>query len=106
MQRMRQLTRTAIYWSRIDTNIEDTARHCVAWSEHKRVPLKRHLILGSPQRRHLSAHQPPRPQLPGHDESFLQVPVPPHMSSISNKFSTRKLDRDFVALWIFTCHCH
>ncbi|GFN95361.1 transposon tf2-9 polyprotein [Plakobranchus ocellatus] len=40
MQRMEQLTRSAIYWPRIDTDIEDIARHCAACNEHKRLSPK------------------------------------------------------------------
>ncbi|GFN95672.1 integrase domain containing protein [Plakobranchus ocellatus] len=45
MQRMKQLARTAVYWPRIDTDIEDIARHCAASNEHQRLPPNGNLIL-------------------------------------------------------------
>ncbi|GFN82591.1 transposon tf2-9 polyprotein [Plakobranchus ocellatus] len=38
MQRMKQLARSAVYWPRTDTDIEDIARHCAACNEHQRLP--------------------------------------------------------------------
>ena len=40
MQRMKQLARSAVYWPRIDSQIEDTCRGCVSCAEHQNKPPK------------------------------------------------------------------
>ena len=40
MQRMKQLARTAVYWPRIDEDIEATCRQCVPCGEHQNKPAK------------------------------------------------------------------
>jgi hypothetical protein len=40
MQRMKQLARTAVYWPRIDEDIEATCRECVPCGEHQNKPPK------------------------------------------------------------------
>ena len=40
MQRMKQLARTAVYWPRIDADIEDSCRQCTDCGENQRQPQK------------------------------------------------------------------
>ena len=40
MQRMKQLARTAVYWPRIDADIEDSCRQCTDCGENQRHPPK------------------------------------------------------------------
>jgi len=40
MQRMKQLARSAVYWPRIDNNIQDTCHKCTACAEHQNKPAK------------------------------------------------------------------
>ena len=40
MERMKKLARTAVYWPRIDADIEETCQQCTSCAEHQRLPQK------------------------------------------------------------------
>jgi hypothetical protein len=40
MERMKKLARTAVYWPRIDSDIEEASRQCTSCAEHQRMPQK------------------------------------------------------------------
>ena len=40
MQRMKQLARSAVYWPKMDQDINDTCRQCTACAQHKKKPEK------------------------------------------------------------------
>ena len=50
MQRMKQLARTAVYWPRIDADIEARSRQCGACAEHQNAPSNMQFTLGCYQK--------------------------------------------------------
>ncbi|RUS91013.1 hypothetical protein EGW08_001230 [Elysia chlorotica] len=102
MQRMKQLARTAVYWPRIDTDIEDIARHCKACNEHQKLPPKQpsHPWI-TPDKPWSRVHIDHAINFRGHNwlvmvDAFSKYPCVHLMSSISTKATTRKLDEDFA----------
>ncbi|GFN76162.1 transposon tf2-9 polyprotein [Plakobranchus ocellatus] len=102
MQRMKQLARTAVYWPRIDTDIEDIARHCAACNEHQRLPPKQpfHPWI-TPEKPWIRVHIDHAINFRGHNwlvmvDAFSKYPCIHLMTSITTKVTTRKLDGDFA----------
>ncbi|XP_005093140.1 uncharacterized protein K02A2.6-like [Aplysia californica] len=102
MQRMKQLARTAVYWPRIDADIEDVARHCTACNEHQRLPPKQpsHPWI-TPNEPWSRVHIDHAINFRGHNwlvmvDAFSKYPCNHLMSSITTKATTRRLDEDFA----------
>ena len=102
MQRMKQLARSAVYWPRIDADIEDVARHCGSCNEHQRLPTKQpsHPWI-TPDKPWSRVHIDHAINFKGHNwlvmvDAFSKYPCVHPMSSISTKATIRKLDEDFA----------
>ncbi|XP_062521210.1 uncharacterized protein K02A2.6-like [Corticium candelabrum] len=102
MQRMKQLARTAVYWPRIDADIQDTCHRCTACAEHQNKPAKaaNHPWM-LPEKPWSRVHVDHAIDFMGHNwlvvvDSYSKYPCIHPTSSTSTKSTTRLLEEDFA----------
>ncbi|XP_062513410.1 uncharacterized protein K02A2.6-like [Corticium candelabrum] len=101
MQRMKQLARTAVYWLRIDTAIQDMCHRCTACAGHQNKPTKpaNHPWM-LPEKPWSRIHVDHAIDVMGHHwlvvkDAYSKYPCIHETNSTSTKTTTQLLEEDF-----------